>query len=209
MEKYRRSNKRFLLNNIPISNIYEFSKILEIDTLPIEKCIDFILMLCSGYNLSHFSDPINFIKNRIDNIIESKKEQIFKPNRILILCADDNSFLEEKFKRILNSVQTRYNFLNYNLEDYDIYYIGVKLTECLPFRINGTIEKIDILDKFDVILSEHCPFFAFNLDVQTMIISHLKSNSYFITPNYNLFNFNEVCYLNAYSDSDYKVYKLK
>lgn len=206
MEK---SNKSFLLNNVPITDIYEFSKILEIEDLPIEECIDFILTICSGYNLSHVRDPIKFIKIKIDDIIESKREHIFKPNRILILCADDNSFLEEKFKRILNNVQTRYKFLNYNLEDYDIYYIGVKLTECLPFRINGMIEEIEKLDRFDVILSEHCPFFAFNLDVQAMIISHLKDYSYFITPNYNIFNFNEVCYLKEYSDSDYKVYKLK
>lgn len=122
---------------------------------------------------------------------------------ILVLCADDPSFLNSKFKKILRVMGN----LKQPIEEYKIYYIGLKLTEVLPFRLNGGIDRISELGMFDIIINEHCPNFVFKSGMQSEIFNHLKSGGNFITPNYRHFNFDSECYIeDVKSNRDYIVY---
>ena len=131
-----------------------------------------------------------------------------KQYSILVLCADDTSFLKQKYVELLTKVNRTGKFLKHPLSEYKVYYIGESLAEVLPFRLSGDIaDNIPKLGSFDIILSEHCSFNAFTGLAQNLIKEHLNSDGYFITPNYTHFNFDETCYNIETSDRSYIVYK--
>lgn len=114
---------------------------------------------------------------------EHKKETTDseKERSILVLCATDESFLNQKWKEVLTGCGVAFNREN------KVYYVGDQLTEVLPFRIKGSIETImNGLDlTFDIILVEFCPYFAFEATgTDELIMKRLKKNGLFITPDY-------------------------
>ena len=75
-------------------------------------------------------------------------------------------------------------------ENYIPYFLGMDITQDLPYKINSEFSQSKFEDNFfDCILSEHCPQFMFNIDNINKISNILKFEGLFITPNYpNFYN---------------------
>ena len=102
--------------------------------------------------------------------------------RILVLCADNNSFLNKNWKHTCRS------FININ--NYEAYFYGWSLRKLLPFRICGDIRSSQFLKSFgknffDCILIEYAPRTQLVYLVQERINIMLKSEGVIITPDYN------------------------
>lgn len=124
------------------------------------------------------------------NYVSEDSEE--KQYSILILAADDTTFIEKRWETILCRINEFVNIFKHNIEDYKIYYIGTNLGESLPFRLKGEIlHNIPKLDTFDIILNEFCVYWAFTQDVQGLIRDHLKDNGVFVSPDYFRFDFNK------------------
>ena len=131
-----------------------------------------------------------------------------KKYSILVLCANNSSFVNQKWSKILRAVDKTTKIIDHNLEEYKVYYVGKDLTEVLPFRIEGEISNIlHELGKFDIIINEHCSYQVFTNKTQRLIVEHMKDTGLFVTPDYTRFNFNEECFTQNGGDFDYLVLK--
>ena len=102
--------------------------------------------------------------------------------KILILCANNKSYESQRWKNICK------DFID--TENYIPYFLGMDITQDLPYKINSEFSQSKFEDNFfDCILSEHCPQFMFNIDNINKISNILKFEGLFITPNYpNFYN---------------------
>lgn len=122
------------------------------------------------------------------------KEQIVEKDlKILILCADTPSFFIQEWKKIImksvrGSKILENLFSSQYLEHYQPYYIGINLPERLPSRIDGIISEENLLktkvNKFEIIISEHCPYTALTNETLNIINNYLRDGGIFITPTY-------------------------
>jgi hypothetical protein len=141
----------------------------------------------------------------IDNIKRSFTLNKDKIN-ILVLCATTESIIIEKFKRIIYKTIGDCNYDNTS-----IYYIGkhiyIENDNILRCTING-LSLGDKSAKFDIIISEHCPFPAF-YNAYEKLYNILNDDGYIISPNYKTDNNIEFSNLfeNYYNNRDYVIYK--
>lgn len=121
------------------------------------------------------------------------EEIVEKDLKILVLCADISSFYNQKWKDVIrnsvkNSVKLRHIFSPQYLEKYQLYYLGKNIPEKIPSRIYGSISGENLLktgvNKFNIIISEHCPYPIFTNEVLNNINDYLKDGGIFITPFY-------------------------
>lgn len=153
----------------------------------------------------NLSDKVEFSMNKKISIEDAKeKQKIFherklkdaqevlnsnenseNPNatkNILILCANNDSFIKKRWQRELSSLL--------NISKYQPYYLGDDLIESLPYRINGklstklTLNKLDDI-KFDIIFSEFCPNNIFNIKLEKILYYLLNESGIIISPEYS------------------------
>ena len=84
-------------------------------------------------------DKIELItKQRALNIISNDSED--KLYSILILCANNSSFIKQQWKLLLEELDTKFIIFEHLIDEYKVYYLGTELSQVYPFRITGTIE---------------------------------------------------------------------
>lgn len=113
-------------------------------------------------------------------------ENLNANKNILILCADDKSFVKNKWTEFLSKI--------IYTNEYNPYFLGENLFEKLPYRINGKLDDIKNLNflndiKFDAIFLEFCPNFILNYKIQKIIYNLLTENGIIISPNYSNLKF--------------------
>ncbi len=122
--------------------------------------------------------------------------------KIVVLCANDKSVIEEKFKKILSKVGVELE------EEYDVYYVGKTLTEELPFRLQRSLDELEFED-VSIVINEHCPYFIFSSKIKYDISKMLISGGIFVTLDYSRdeVSFEDSCYVNHKSEDLYIVYR--
>lgn len=99
--------------------------------------------------------------------------------KILVLCANEKTVANEKWKTYLSKI------IDVNL--YVPFYTGFDLTDEKPYKIKGKInEIIHLYDgiKFDVIFIEFCSKSAIDTYTQNKLIDLLEDNGKIISPDY-------------------------
>lgn len=132
-------------------------------------------------------DVFTALKNSVSNYIDNVKVEISLPiNRtnILILCANTKTIKDESAKGIITNLLKSVNF-----ENVDFYYLGIDINEISSNGIircklnNFILNSIENPNKFDIIVSEHCPFFVIGNDLNR-IYSIINDDGIFISPSY-------------------------
>lgn len=139
--------------------------------------------------LIYGSDILSCMDNLIINFIENTKVSI-KLNKnkfnILVMCAEDKSIINEVYKNILEE-------LNCSIEkngNEDIYYVGYNINiPNKPYINRVSVENLKLIGdtKFDLVISEHCPFSVI-LNNSNLILSLMAEQADLISPFYKNVN---------------------
>lgn len=136
-----------------------------------------------------------FLKRILEKDKEDEnKKRTIKNNKILVMCATNETVLDNKWEKIINNVNRNIN-PKINTNDFEPYYIGVELNQLLPFKVQDKVINIEnhYKDmKFDIIISEYCPKNAFNKECIKSIHSLLSDDGLYIIPNYKKFDFSVI-----------------
>jgi hypothetical protein len=136
-----------------------------------------------------------FLKRILEKDKEDEnKERTIKNNKVLVMCATNETVLDNEWEKIINNVNRNIN-PKINTNDFEPYYIGLELNQLLPFRVQDKAINIenhykDI--KFDIIISEYCPKNVFNKECVKSIHSLLSDDGLYIIPNYKKFDFSVI-----------------
>lgn len=163
--------------------------------------IDQKKLLRNQSDLKYKNDVINFNKNETNENANKN---------ILILCADNRSFLNNKWISILKNIKK----ININFDEYQPYFIGDKIVEKLPYRISGNLKEKYLFEKleeikFNIIFIEHCPYYIISKYVENIIYNLLLNNGIVIAPSYNEEILNNFFDIENLEESKYIIYRKK
>lgn len=177
-------------NVIYVSNkgsTIQYKNIVNDEILPISDIKPSDIEIYLDYELNIFDS----IKRANDLYIKNTKRKItldMNKTNILVLCANDRSIKEQKYKKILKKISNNNNLINNNdnQEKENVYYVGFDISFESENKIRCDISNLSVNGKFNIVISEHCPFFVINKNIEK-ISSITINNGCLITPAYIIY----------------------